>query len=305
MHNHAPEQGRDSTSRVRLAIALSVTTAVFIAQLVGAVLTNSLSLLVDTAHMVTDAGGLLLAFIASRLVTREATVTHTWGLRRAEVLSAAAQSLVLFAVGIYAVITGLTRLFAPPEVPSQLLLVFGIVGLIGNIVSMLVLASARNHNLNLRAAFLEVINDALGSCAVIISAIVIRLTGWAQVDALAGLFIAALILPRALRILRHSLRVLMEAVPSELDLRAIQKHILENEHVTHVHDLHVTLIGTGLPVLTAHVEVEPTCLENGHASVVLDELQKCAREHFPLQIGHCTFQIEPTGHAEGEKLPHS
>lgn len=291
--------------RTRLAIAFGITAAVFVAQLVGAVVTNSLALLVDTAHMLTDAGGLLLALVAANLMVKPTTSTHTWGLRRAEVLAAAAQSLVLLAVGVYAVVSGIARLFSPAEVPSQGLLVFGIVGLVGNIASMLVLASARNANLNLRAAFLEVINDALGSVAVIVSAIVIAATGWTTVDTLAGLLIAALILPRAFSILRKSVRVLMEAVPSGLDLGQLREHLLENEHVLAVHDLHVTSIGTGLPVLTAHIEVRHDCLDAHHTETVLRELQSCVREHFDVRIEHCTFQLEPGGYGRDEALPHA
>lgn len=306
MHDH--EHGVADAAgpgRTRLAIAFGITAAVFVAQLVGAVLTNSLALLVDTAHMLTDAGGLLLALVAANLMVKPTTSTHTWGLRRAEVLAAAAQSLVLLAVGVYAVISGVARLFSPAEVPSQGLLVFGIVGLVGNIASMLVLASARHANLNLRAAFLEVINDALGSVAVIVSAIVIAATGWTTVDTLAGLLIAALILPRAFSILRKSVRVLMEAVPSGLDLGQLRQHLLENEHVLAVHDLHVTSIGTGLPVLTAHIEVQHACLDAHHTETVLRELQSCVREHFDVRIEHCTFQLEPGGYGRDEALPHA
>ncbi|WP_282828246.1 cation diffusion facilitator family transporter [Gulosibacter sediminis] len=306
MHDH--DHGTSDAAapgRSRLAIAFGITATVFVAQLIGAIFTNSLALLVDTAHMLTDAGGLLLALVAANLMVRPASQTHTWGLRRAEVLAAAAQSLVLLAVGTYAIVSGIARLFAPAEVPSEGLLVFGILGLVGNIASIAVLATSRNNNLNLRAAFLEVINDALGSVAVIVSAIVIAATGWTTVDTIAGLLIAALILPRAVSILRRSVRVLMEAVPAGLDLDLLRQHLLENDHVRQVHDLHVTSIGTGLPVLTAHIEVEHECLDKAHTETVLRELQECVREHFEVRIEHCTFQLEPGGYGRDESLPHA
>lgn len=303
MHDHpASETG---TSRTRLAIALSITGTIFLAELVGAVITNSLALLVDTAHMLTDAGGLVLALIAANLMRKPTSTTHTWGLRRAEVLSAAAQALVLLSVGVYAIIQGVARLFTPPEVPSTGLLVFGILGLAGNIASMIVLSTARDDNLNLRAAFLEVLNDALGSVAVIVSAVLLATTGWERADTIAGLAIAVLILPRAWSILRRCVRVLMEAVPAGLDLDALRTHLLENEHVVRVHDLHVTSIGTGLPVLTAHVVVERECFTSDHTVTVLGELRKCVCEHFPMRIEHCTFQLEPAGYASSEDLPHA
>ncbi|WP_291792893.1 cation diffusion facilitator family transporter [Brevibacterium sp.] len=307
-HDHAPGTPHShgaGASRRRLAIAFAITAAIMLAQLVGSVITGSLALLVDTAHMLTDAGGLLLALIAASLMLRPTTARHTWGMKRAEVLAASAQSLLLMAVGVYALVEGISRLLAPPEVPAQGLLVFGLIGLAGNIASLCVLAGGRNANLNLRAAFLEVLNDALGSVAVIVSAVVIATTGWTPVDTLAGLLIAGLIVPRAVVILLSSVRILMEAVPRGIDLEDLRSHLLENAHVDEVHDLHVSTIGTGLPVLTAHVEVHPACLTSGHTRVVLDELRACVREHFAERIEHCTFQLEPSDCSTEEPLPHS
>ena len=172
-HTHA----NPGTNRTRLAIAFGITATILIAEVIGAWWTNSLALLVDAGHMLTDASGLLMALIAASLTLRPPTPERTWGYRRAEVLAAGAQSAILLAVGIYAFIEGVRRLFDPAEVTAGGLLVFGIVGLVGNIVAMLVLGAGRAANLNMRAAFLEVVNDALGSVAVIISAIVISLTG--------------------------------------------------------------------------------------------------------------------------------
>ena len=192
-HDHAPH----GTHRTKLAIAFGITVAILVAEVIGAWWTNSLALLVDAGHMLTDASGLLMALIAASLAMRPPTPERTWGYRRAEVLAAGAQSAVLLGVGVYAFIEGGRRLFEPPDVTAGGLLAFGIVGLLGNLVSMLVLNSGRGANLNMRAAFLEVVNDALGSVAVIVSAVVIALTGWTRIDAVAGMLIAALIVPRA------------------------------------------------------------------------------------------------------------
>ena len=304
-HSHPHDHGAAHSNRTRLAVAFGITATIFVAQAVGAVLTGSLALLVDTAHMLTDAGGLLMALVAAQLMLRPTSAKHTWGMRRAEVLAAALQSLILLAVGIYAVIVAAQRLFDPPEVPAGSLLVFGIIGLAGNIAALIVLMSGRNSNLNLRAAFLEVLNDALGSVAVIVSAIILATTGWAQIDTLAGLLIAALIVPRAFLILRSSVRILMEAVPSWLDLEEVRGHLLENEHVQGIHDLHVSKIGTGLPVLTAHVEVDPDCFTAGHTEAILDDLRACVRDHFEERIEHTTFQLEPSDCSRDEPLPHA
>lgn len=304
-HSHPHDHGAAHSNRTRLAVAFGITATILVAQAVGAVLTGSLALLVDTAHMLTDAGGLLMALVAAQLMLRPTSAKHTWGMRRAEVLASALQSLILLAVGIYAVVVAAQRLFDPPEVPAGSLLVFGIIGLAGNIAALIVLMSGRNSNLNLRAAFLEVLNDALGSVAVIVSAIILATTGWAQIDTLAGLLIAALIIPRAFLILRSSVRILMEAVPSWLDLEEVRGHLLENEHVQGIHDLHVSKIGTGLPVLTAHVEVDPDCFTAGHTETILDDLRACVRDHFEERIEHTTFQLEPSDCSRDEPLPHA
>ena len=302
-HDH--DHGASTSSRTRLAIAFGITTAILLAQAVGAALTGSLALLVDTAHMLTDAGGLLMALIAASLMLRPTTATHTWGMLRAEVLSAALQALVLLAVGIYALAIAWQRLLDPPEIPADSLLIFGIIGLAGNVLSLAVLMGDRHANLNLRAAFLEVLNDALGSVAVIVSAIVLATTGWQQIDTVAGLAIAALIVPRAFFILRSSVTILMEAVPAWLDLDDLEQHLLENPHVRGIHDLHVSKIGTGLPVLTAHVEVEPGCFTDSHADEVLAELRACVRDHFEERIEHTTFQLETSDCSREQPLPHA
>jgi cobalt-zinc-cadmium efflux system protein len=289
----------------RLAIAFGITATILIAEVIGAILTGSLALLVDAAHMLTDAGGLLMALIAARLAFRAPTSRRTWGFRRAEVLSATAQAAILLAVGLYAFIEGVQRLFAPPEVSAGGLLVFGIIGLVGNVVAIAILNSKRSANLNLRAAFLEVVNDALGSVAVIISAIVIATTGWTQVDAISAMIISALIIPRALILLRETASILLESTPKGLDLDAVRKHILELPHVMSVHDLHASQIATGLPTLTAHVVVDDSCFYDGHAPKMLTELQACVAKHFNISVEHSTFQIEGAGHTEHEATTHA
>ena len=293
-----------SVNRRRLAIAFAVTVTILAAEIVGAWWTGSLALLVDAGHMLVDAGGLGMALVAAHLAARPATAERTWGYRRAEVLAAAAQALVLFAVGIYALIEGIRRLSAPPEVPAGSLLVFGVVGLLGNLVAIVVLAGGRADNLNMRAAFLEVVNDALGSVAVIVSAVVIATTSFERADAIAAMFISLLIIPRTLVLLRESTDVLLEATPRGLDLQAVRGHILELEHVVDVHDLHASQIATGMPVLSAHVVLEDSCFHDGHAPRVLDQLQACVAEHFPVSVEHSTFQLEPAGHANHEPHHH-
>ena len=301
--SHDHDHGGNS-NRTRLAIAFSITTTILVAEVVGAIWTGSLALLVDAAHMLTDAGGLLMALIAASLTLRPASARFTWGFKRAEVLAALAQAAILLAVGIYAFIEGVTRLFEPPEVSSTGLLVFGVIGLAGNVAAILILSAGRSTSLNMRAAFLEVINDALGSVAVIVSAIVIATTGWTQVDAIAAMLISALIVPRTLILLKESTTVLLESTPKGLNLDDVRTHILAMPHVVAVHDLHASQIATGLPTLSAHVVVEPGCFRDGHAPDILADLQTCVAEHFKVKIEHSTFQIEPRNHQSSEVHAH-
>ncbi|SDQ52073.1 cation diffusion facilitator family transporter [Microbacterium sp. cf332] len=297
-HDHGPSDaagsgdGAPGDFRRRLWIAFGITAAIVVTQAVGSVVTGSLALLTDTAHALTDASGLLVALVAATLMLRPATARRTWGFRRIEVIAALAQAALLLGVGVYAAIEGIRRLFEPPEVPAFELLVFGIVGLVANIVAIALLASSRGANFNMRAAFLEVLNDALGSVGVIVAAIVIATTGFAQADAIAGLFIAGLIVPRAAKLMRETGSVLMEFTPRGLDLDDVRAHIMRLDHVTDVHDLHASTVASGLPTITAHVVVEDRCFTDGHAAEVLQEVRSCVADHFEVSVPHSTFQIE-------------
>ena len=276
----------------------------FVIEVIGAVITGSLALLVDAAHMLTDVIGLAMAVTAAHLMNRAPSDRHTWGLRRAEVLAALAQAALLLGVGIFALVEGVRRLFEPPEIASGSLLLFGIIGLVANVASLLVLLSGRKKNLNMRAAFLEVTNDALGSVAVIISALLIAAFGWYRADAIAGILIALLIIPRTLILLRTSASVLLESTPPGLDLSEVRRHILELPGVVAVHDLHASQVSTDLPTLTAHVVVDEAALLEGGTGELLRSLQECVAEHFPIGIEHSTFQIEPQSHP-GEHATHA
>jgi cobalt-zinc-cadmium efflux system protein len=294
MGNH--HHGHHSTHRGPLAAALAITVVVFVLQILGAALTGSLALLFDSAHVFTDAAGLTMALVAAQLGRRPATARRTWGFRRAEVVAAMAQAGLLLAVGLYVLVEGVRRLIEPTEVAGPELIVFGAIGLAGNIAALAVLLRHRSANFNLRAAFLEVLNDALGSVAVIVAAVIITLTGWVRADALVALLIGALIIPRTVNLLRQTVSVLLESTPAGIDPDAVRSHIANLSYVTDVHDLHITQIATGLPVLTAHVVVEDECYSSGNAHQVLDQLQVCVGQHFDLSIEHSTFQIEPASH---------
>jgi cobalt-zinc-cadmium efflux system protein len=287
----------------RLAMVLSISSTILVVEVVGAFVSGSLALLADAGHMLTDVAGLSLALVAATLANRPATDERTWGYRRAEVLAAAAQAAVLLAVGMFVLVEGIRRLLEPPVVASTAMLVFGLVGLLGNAVSILLLARTQGANLNTRAAFLEVVNDALGALAVLIAAVVIATTGWLRADAVASLLIGVLILPRTWKLLREAVDVLLEATPKGVELAKVRAHLLEVAHVRDVHDLHASTVATDLPVLTAHVVVDDSCFNDGHVPQLLDELQQCLTGHF--DVGHSTFQFEPASHAAHEHATHA
>jgi cobalt-zinc-cadmium efflux system protein len=297
-HSHAPPDHRG-----RLAAVLAITSVVLVAEVVGAILSGSLALIADAGHMLSDVAGLSLAWFAATLARRPASDQRTWGYRRAEVLAAAGQAAVLLAVGGFVLVEGVRRLIEPPEVGSSLMVVFGVIGLVGNAVSIAVLARARSSNLNMRAAFLEVVNDALGSVAVIVAAVVIALTGWLQADAVASILIGSLIIPRTVRLLRESIDVLMESTPKHIDLGEVRARLLATPHVHDVHELHVSQVATGLPVVTAHVVVDETCFDEGDLPRMLDQIQGRMARDFSLQ--HSTIQFEAAGHAAHENPEHT
>lgn len=289
--------------RGRLAAVLAITVTVLVLEVIGAVVSGSLALLADAAHMLTDVAGLTLGLLAAVLARRPANAQRTWGYERAEVLGAAAQAAVLLAVGGFVLVEGVRRLFSPPEVTSSAMLIFGVVGLVGNSLGLLILASGRGANMNMRAAYLEVANDALGSVAVIVAAVLVATTGFLRADALASLLIGVLIIPRTIRLLRDSVDVLLESVPRGLDLGDVRERIMRLPHVTDVHDLHASQVATRLPVLTAHVVVEDSCFHDGHLGAMLDELQQCIHDDFDIE--HSTIQFESAGHGDHEHTTHA
>ena len=182
----------------------------------------------------------------------------------------------------------------------RLLLFMGILGLAANVGSIFILASQSEDNMNMKAAFLEVMNDALGSVTVIVSAIVLICTGWAGFDAVAGGIIALMMIPRAIKLLHNAVRVLLEETPNGLDLDEVRAHLEQVPHVIAVHDLHASTVSTGMPILMAHVVVERD-LTMKEAAEILAQLQDCLREHFPVSVPHTTFQLEPEGYSSASK----
>ena len=295
--SQASADGTGSHQR-RLMATLAVTGSVFVIEVVASVLTGSLALLVDAGHMLTDMSVLIASTVTAMLMRRRPNSHRTWGWARLEVLTAAAGAIVLLIVGVYALVEAGMRLFGGSRSGVEdvgLLLFVGVLGLAANVTSIFILASQRGDNMNMKAAFLEVMNDALGSVAVVLSALVMMSTGWDGFDAVAGGVIALMMIPRAIGLLRNAVRVLLEETPDGLDLDKVREHLEHVPHVVAVHDLHASTVSTGMPILMAHVVVERG-LTMDQAAVILEQLQDCLREHFPVSVPHTTFQLEPEGY---------
>lgn len=302
-HAHGSIANTGAEHQKRLMMSLGLTSTVFIAEVISAVITESLALLVDAGHMLTDMSVLIASTVTAILMQRKPSNKRTWGWARLEVLTATVGALILLIVGIYALVEAGMRLFggSADEVNDvRLLLFMGILGLAANIGSIFILASQSEDNMNMKAAFLEVMNDALGSVAVIVSASVLICTGWAGFDAVAGGIIALMMIPRAIKLLRNAVRVLLEETPNGLDLDEVRSHLEQVPHVVAVHDIHASIVSTGMPIFMAHVVVEQG-LTMKEAAEILAQLQDCLREHFPVSVPHTTFQLEPEGYSSTSK----
>ncbi|MGY1840787.1 MULTISPECIES: cation diffusion facilitator family transporter [unclassified Modestobacter] len=302
-HAHGHASGTVSAAhRGRLALVLVLTGTVFVVEVIGALISGSLALLADAAHMATDALGIGMALAAVTLAQRPARGRRTFGVQRIEVLAAGANGLLLLVVGGYVVVEAVRRVGNPPEIHSGWMLGVAVVGLLVNLGSLALLRRGQGESLNTRGAYLEVVGDALGSVAVIVAGIVIWTTGWTGADVVASLAVGALVLPRAWSLLREALDVLLEAAPRGVNLDEVRTHVLGVPGVLEVHDLHAWTITSGLPVLSAHVVVTDEVLAEGHGGRVLDALCACLGDHFDLE--HCTFQLEGAGHADHEAPVH-
>lgn len=263
---------------------------------------GSLALLADAGHLVADSAGILLALAAATVAGwRSDGSRRSFGWQRVEVLAAGANAVLLLGLSGWIAWAAVRRFSNTVQVDGRWVLGAALLGLAANVVSVLVLRRGAQRSINLRGAYLEVLGDAFGSLAVIAAAVVILATGWMQADAVASLLVAALIIPRALLLLRDVADILLESAPRDMDLVDLRRHILEVEGVIDVHDLHVWTITSGMRSMSAHVVVEDTVTSAGHMQV-LQRLRGCLSAHF--DVDHSTFQIEQAGHRDHEQHLH-
>jgi cobalt-zinc-cadmium efflux system protein len=305
-HDHAHAHGA-TANRTRLWVAIAIIGAFLVVQVIGGLVSGSLALLADAGHMASDLIALVVALVAAMVAARPATDRQTYGYRRAEVLGALVNGVILIVVAVTVAVAAVGRLVTGSageahEVQGVPMLVVALLGLAANLAAMLVLRGGAKHSINMRGAYLEVLGDLIGSMLVIVAALVILSTGFEAADPIASILIAALIVPRALSLLRDVLHVLFESAPSDTDVAEIREHLIGTAGVVAVHDVHVWQITSGSPVFSAHVEVQPEVFASGRAGDLLDELGGCLSEHF--DVAHSTFQLEPAGRAEQEQPQH-
>jgi cobalt-zinc-cadmium efflux system protein len=294
-----PNHTAAAANRGRLLAVFGLTLAIFAVEAVGGLATNSLALLADAGHMLTDVAGIGLALLAIWIGSRPPDPERTFGYQRLEILAAVVNALVLFGVGAFILVEAVRRLAEPPDVASGLMIAVALVGLVGNGASLWLLRRAQASSLNARGAFLDVLSDFAGSAAVIVAGLVIVLTGFGAADAIASMLIGILIFPRTWRLLRDGVDVLLEATPKGLDMALVRAHILEAPGVTECHDLHVWTITSGMNVVSAHVIVAP----DAEPPAVLDHLCECLSGFFDIE--HSTFQIETADRRRLEEVGHA
>ncbi len=288
-----------AANRDRLVAVFGLTLGVFVIELVGGLASNSLALIADAGHMLTDVAGIGLALLAIWFAARPAKSGRTFGYLRLEILAAVVNAVLLFGVAAYILFEAWRRLSAPPEIASGLMLAVALVGFAANSVSLFLLRDAQRGSLNMRGAYLEVMGDLAGSVAVIVAAVVISVSGWTAADAVASALIGLLIIPRTWRLLRDAVDVLLEATPKGIDLDDVRSHILSAPGVADVHDLHAWTITSGMNVVSAHVVLDA----GADPPEVLDELCRCLSGDFDIE--HSTFQLESQDRRRLEEAPHA
>lgn len=282
---HAHNHTAGASSRM-LAIALGLTTAFLIAELIGSFVFNSLALLSDAAHMFTDSAALAIALAAVKIGQRPADDARTFGYRRFEILAAAFNALLLFAVAGYVLYEGIKRFFEPTEVQSTGMLVVAAIGLVINFIAMRLLSAGKEQSLNVKGAYLEVWADMLGSVGVIAGAVVIMVTGWQWVDPLVAIGIGLWVLPRTWVLLKDTTQILLEGVPRGMELAEIRAAIAATPGVAGVHDLHVWSLTSDDHSLSTHVELAEGADFEEVRSAVAKKL------HDSYHIEHATIQVE-------------
>ncbi|MFQ3596777.1 MAG: cation diffusion facilitator family transporter [Chloroherpetonaceae bacterium] len=288
-HIYQEKLKKSTTASKRLFLSTCVTAAIFLIELVGGLMSGSLALLADAGHMITDVFALLVSSLAVFLASKPATKNRTYGFYRIEILAALLNGTILCLIAAFISYEAIMRFGLPREIHTQEMMLFGGIGLLANVVSALLLHRSKESSVNVRAAYLHVLSDLMGSIGVLVAAGVIALTGWQAFDSIISLFIAVLIVRGGWNVVSESIDVLLESVPRDLDIACIEKELRAHEHVVDLHDLHIWAITSGVNALSCHLVVdEYDCSQN-----LILSINKLLKERF--NIDHVTIQLE-NGH---------
>lgn len=280
-----------------LLIALGLTATYTVVEVVVGFSIGSLALVSDAGHMLTDVAGLGMALAAIQVAQTHRSASATFGLYRLEILAALVNTVLLFGIAIYVLVEAWRRFENPVEIPGGWLILVATVGLVVNVVSFLLLRRGAEESLNVRGAFLEVMSDMLGSIGVIVAGVVLITTGWPYVDSIVGVGIGLFILPRAYRLGREALRVLLQVAPAEIDVEDVRSRLGAVAGVAGVHDLHVWTLTSGLRVGSGHLDLA----EGADGAAVLERAGRLMREE--IGIEHVTLQLEPLGFDDRTEMP--
>lgn len=296
-HDHGTGLARaGERHRGRLLAAFLIIFTFFVIEAITALVTNSLAMLSDAGHMLTDVIGIGMALAAIQLATRferrhrDRLSRHTFGLYRLEILAAFVNALLLFAVAIWVLVEAVRRLTDEPEVLAVPMLIVAVLGLVANLVAFWLLRAGSKESLNVHGAYLEVLADMLGSFGVILAAVLLEAFGWAWVDPVIGAAIGLWILPRTWRLGAQAVRILLQAAPDHVDLDALAADLGEIEGVVDVHDLHVWTLTSQMDAVSAHLMVRAGADSHG----VLDQARELLTGTY--HVSHATFQVEPDTH---------
>lgn len=297
-HSHAT-----TTNSKRLSIALGLTLTFLVAEVVGGIVFNSLALLSDAAHMGTDVMALIIAIMAIKIGSRPADLQRTFGYRRLEILAAAVNAVVLFLIAFYILYEAWDRFQNPPEVASTGMMIVAALGLAVNLISMRILQGGNDNSLNMRAAYMEVLADMIGSIGVIAAALIIKFTGWWQVDPILAVLIGLWVLPRTWKLLGESINILLEGVPLGFEIKKLRDELTTIPGVREVHDLHVWSVTSGVNSLTAHLLVENFPADNSmlNAAQVIAKKYDVHHTNFQIEVEHCAPDGTCSLNADGQE----
>ena len=286
-HSHGHGHHHHTGNKRALFWSFIIIASFMVVEVIGGVLTNSLALLSDAGHMLSDAVALGLSFFAIKLGEKKATGTKTYGYKRFEIIAAALNGITLIGISLYIFVEAYQRFTNPQEVQSIGMLTISIIGLLVNIVAAFILMSGdKDENLNVRSAFLHVIGDMLGSVGAIVAALLIYFLDWKIADPIASIIVAVLIIISGIRVTRESFHILMEGAPAQINAEKVKSALLKIPSVGNIHDLHIWSITSGEPMLSCHV----TIIENHVHDDVLHQAQSILHDQFG--IDHSTIQVE-------------